>query len=126
MYNSMSTENFHKKHVLRSVATADVQDISICQVEGDTYSIRCSYLSGSDADGCGYILVSGMNGVENVTGHIERTSSGEEVDLDIAPFNKLLGFDLDSTGELNTISAVEDIMSCHSNSSKSNSCMESL
>ena len=36
------------------------------------YFIQCSYLSGSDVSGCVYVLVSGEEGVENVTGFIER------------------------------------------------------
>ena len=97
------------------IVTTDVQGISICRVEGNTYSIRCSYLSGSDADECGYILVSGMDGMENVTGRIE-TDEREEVlkDLEISSFSELLGFDLDSTEDLFITSAVRNIALCHS------------
>ena len=46
------------------------------------YFIQCSYLSGSDVSGCVYVLVSGEEGVENVTGFIERDSNG--VTLEVA------------------------------------------
>ena len=99
------------------VATADIQGISICQVEGNTYSIRCSYLSGSDADGCGYILVSGMGGVDNITGRIEMAEEEEVLmDLEISSFSELLGFDLDSTGDFFVTSAVTNIAACNRSS----------
>ena len=97
------------------VVTAYVQEISICRVEEDTYSIRCSYLSGSDADGCGYILVSGMDGVENTTGCIQMAEVEVLIDLEISSFSELLGFDLDSRGDLFVTSAVTNITSCDSN-----------
>ncbi len=44
-------------------------------VEDTTYSIQCSYISGSNASGCVFILVSGVEGVANITGILNRTSS---------------------------------------------------
>ena len=60
------------------LVTTNVQDIDISKKE-DTYFIQCIYLSGSDVSGCVYILMSGKEGVKNVTGFIERDSNGLEV-----------------------------------------------
>ena len=47
---------------------------------GDSsYSIQCSFIAGSDASGCGYVLV-GV-GVENITGVISQKST-ERLQLD--------------------------------------------
>ena len=97
------------------VVTTDVQDISLCRVEGDTYSIRCSYLSGSDAGGCGYILVSGVDVVENITGCIEMDEEEVLIDSEISSFSEILGFDLGSRGDLFITSALTNIASCDSN-----------
>ena len=55
--------------------TTDVQDIIISHIRGSNYFIQCSYITGSDARGCEYTLVSKVKGVENITGNIERTNS---------------------------------------------------
>ena len=47
----------------------------------NNYSIQCSYLNGSDVSGCVYVLVSGEEGVENVTGFIERDSNGVTIEV---------------------------------------------
>ena len=59
------------------LVTTDVQGVVFTRVlEEDTFSIQCNYLSGSDVSGCVYVLVSRVEGVENVTGFIERDSNG--------------------------------------------------
>ncbi len=55
--------------------TTDVEEVSFRLVENTTYSIQCSYISGSNARGCVFILVGGVDGVANITGIINRTSS---------------------------------------------------
>ena len=81
-------------------ATSNVQSVSICQVDSTQYSIQCSYLSSSDVSGCVYVLVSREEGVENVTGFIERDSN--EVTLEVAnigSYSEVLAYD-DSIGSL--------------------------
>jgi hypothetical protein len=57
------------------VVTTDVQDVTICQVNTTTYIISCVFLSGSDASGCNYTLMSEEG---SITGSIERSNSGGE------------------------------------------------
>ena len=97
-------------------ATTDVQNVSICLVSAATnnYSIQCDYLPGSDAKGCVYVLQSGQEGVENVTGTIERGSEyGATVQLlDVSVFDSLLAFDWEldgSPGELAIIGSSQGI-----------------
>ena len=75
-------------------ATSDVQSVSICQVDNTQYSIQCGYLNGSDVSGCVYVLVSGEEGVENVTGFIERDSNGVTLDVaNIGSYSEVLAYD---------------------------------
>ena len=62
------------------LVTTNVQDIVISK-EKDTYSIQCSYLSGSDVSGCVYVIVSREEGVENKTGFIKRDSNAEVANI---------------------------------------------
>ena len=83
-------------------ATSDVQSVSICQVDSTQYSIQCGYLSGSDVSGCVYVLVSlsGEEGVENVTGFIERDSNRVTLEVaNIGSYSEVLAYD-DSIGSL--------------------------
>ena len=82
------------------LATTKVQSVSICQVNNTHYSIQCNYLNGSDVSGCVYVLVSGEEGVENVTGFIERDSNGVTIEVaNIGCHSEVLAYD-DSTGSL--------------------------
>jgi hypothetical protein len=59
--------------------TTDVQDVTICRANTNTYIISCVYLSGSHVSGCNYMLVSREG---NITGSIERSNSkGETIVL---------------------------------------------
>lgn len=82
-----------------------MSNVTICQINSTTFSIQCSYLNGSDASGCVYVLVSGEEGVESVRGTIDRSNSaGEAIQLSsILDFDIVLAFDLE---EGNTISTV--------------------
>lgn len=52
----------------------------MCRAADAVYSIRCSYLEGSNAQGCMYILSSGSRNI--TTGFIERSSTeGAQVHL---------------------------------------------
>ena len=74
------------------VVTTDVQGVVFTTV-GDTYSIQCSYLSGSDVSGCVYVLVSREEGVENMTGFIERDSSGVILEVaNIGCYSEVLAY----------------------------------
>ena len=70
----------------------------------DIYSIQCSYLSGSDVNGCVYVLVSSEEGVENVTGFIERDSNGVTLEVaNIGCYCEVLAYDN------NTINQVQPV-----------------
>ena len=57
-------------------------------------------MNGSDVSGCVYILVSGEEGVRNVTGFIERDSNGVTLEVaNIGCYSEVLAYD-DSTGSL--------------------------
>ena len=77
------------------LVTTDVQGVVFTRVlEEDTFSIQCSYLSGSDVNGCGYVLVSRVEGVENVTGFIERDSNGVAREVaNIGCYSEVLAYD---------------------------------
>ena len=89
-------------------ATSDVQSVSICQVDNTQYSIQCGYLNGSDVSGCVYVLVSGEEGVENVTGFIERDSNGVTLDVaNIGSYSEVLAYD-DSIESLPVITSISN------------------
>ena len=76
------------------LVTTDVQSVVFTRVEENTYSIQCSYLSGSDISGCVYILVSREEGVENVTGFIEKDSNGVTLEVaNIGCYSEVLAYD---------------------------------
>ena len=82
------------------LGTSDVQKVNFTRIEGDTYSIQCSYLNGSDVNGCVYILVSREEGVENVTGFIERDSNGVTLEVaNIGCYSEVLAYDNDTITE---------------------------
>ena len=88
-----------------NVVTTDVQSVSVNKENDTTYSIRCSYISGSDASGCVFILVGGVEGVVNITGIMNRTSS--EGVLIVVPnigcYREVLAFDLESDSTTGTL-----------------------
>ena len=71
-----------------------------------TYSIMCSYIIDSDARGCVFILVGGVEGVANITGIINRTSSeGVLIEVsNISYYREVLAFDLESDSTLGDLS----------------------
>ena len=82
------------------VVTTDVQGVNFTRVDENIYFIQCSYLSGSDVSGCVYVLVSGEEGVENVTGFIERDSNGVTLEVaNIGCYSEVLAYD-NSSGSL--------------------------
>ena len=87
------------------LVTTNVQDIIISKEE-DTYFIQCSYLNGSDASGCVYILVSREEGMENVTGFIEREDNLEVAN--IGCYREVLAYD-NSTKFLPVNKSINDI-----------------
>ena len=83
-----------------------MQGVSICQVDTTHYSIQCSYLSGSDVSGCVYVLVSREEGVENVTGFIERDSNGVTLEVaNIGCYSEVLAYE-------NTINEILLVRTC--------------
>ncbi len=85
--------------------TTDVEQVSLCLVENCTYSIQCSYISGSNARGCVFILVSGVEGVINITGIINRISSeGVRIEVpNISSYREVLAFDLENDNTTGTL-----------------------
>ena len=86
--------------VIINIVTTDVQGVNFTRIDENIYFIQCSYLSGSDVSGCIYVLVSGEEGVENVTGFIERDSNGVTLEMaNIGCYSEVLAYD-DSIGSL--------------------------
>ena len=86
---------------MSSSVTTDVQDVSICQVEGtNNYSIKCSYVEGSDARGC---VVSIMV-LRNVTTTARSNSEGVTVELvNVTHYNEVVVYDWESDGTFGTL-----------------------
>ncbi len=82
-----------------------MERVSLCLVENTTYSIQCSYISGSNARGCVFILVGGVEGVANITGIINRTSSeGVRIEVpNIGCYREVLAFDVESDNTTGTL-----------------------
>ena len=77
---------------LAHIVTSDVQGATFCLVGDSSYSIQCNFIAGSDASGCGYVLV-GI-GVENITGVIFQTNT-EHVQLEkLSDYSILEVFDV--------------------------------
>ena len=84
-----------------SIVTTDVQGVVFARVDEDAYSIQCGYLSGSDVSGCVYVLVSMEEGVENVTGFIERDSNGVTLEVaNIGCYSEVLAYDRTTINEI--------------------------
>ena len=68
----------------------------MCRKEETIYSIQCSYIKGSNAQGCIYVLVGMVMG--NITGTIRRTSSeGNLVTIsNIGYYKEVLVYDWES------------------------------
>ena len=67
----------------------------------DIYFIQCSYLSGSDVNGCVYVLVGREEGVENVTGFIERDSNGVTLEVaNIGCYGEVIAYDNATINEI--------------------------
>ena len=82
------------------LVTTDVQGVNFTRIDENTYSIQCSYLNGSYISGCVYVLVSGEEGVENVTGFIERDINGVTLEVaNIGCYSEVLAYD-HGTGSL--------------------------
>lgn len=72
-------------------------------VRDNTYSIQCSYLYGSDVNGCGYVMVGVVNGVTELIGAIIRANTNE-VERNIANINcysAILAYELDQDNSIN-------------------------
>lgn len=105
-----------------------VQNVSICNLGNTSHSLQCTYLSGSDAIGCIYVLVSYVDGVRNITGYIDRSTSGiVTIDADLTPYSDVVAYALgleNIDAQLlfrANISAVKDTCSPVTTTSKKNS-----
>ena len=87
--------------------TTDVQNVRICQVEdSNSYLIQCGYVTGSDARGCSYCLLSDSQAKLN--GTIDRSNSGG-AGFDINSYSELLAYDWEIDNTTGTLSVREDI-----------------
>ena len=100
------------------IVTSDVQGVVFTQVGVDTYTIRCSYLSGSTVSGCAYILVSTQSRLEDVTGFIERDSQGVSIMIDnLGCYSEVMAHD-NTTGSLPVRASILTNETCHIYTSK--------
>ena len=76
--------------------TTDVQSISLCQLNENSFSVMCIFLTGSLARGCVYTLLS-ASGEENVTGRVERGKSSEGA-ADLRDYSEVILMDWESDG----------------------------
>ncbi len=88
-----------------TIATTDLEEVRLYLVKNTTYSIQCIYISGSNARGCVFILVGGVEGVANITGIVDRTSSeGVRIEVpNIGCYREVLAFDLESDNTTGTL-----------------------
>ena len=104
--------------MLHFVATSEVQAVTFTRERDNTYFIQCSYLNGSDAGGCVYVLVSRVEGVENITGSIDRDTSGESIVVaNLGCYSEVLAY-VNITGGLPTRASVNIDMECSITSGK--------
>ena len=77
--------------------TTDVQGVNLCQLNETSFSIMCTFLSGSSARGCFYTVVSTSND-RSISGCIERGNSSEGT-ADLSAYDEviLLAWDSDGT-----------------------------
>ena len=70
-----------------------------------SYKIQCVYLHDTNVTGCVYLLVSGVQGAENVTGVIERADSdGVTVELEsVGCHDKVFACPLDVVDNLTNL-----------------------
>ena len=76
--------------------TTDVQSASLCEINETSFSIMCTFLSGSTARGCFYTLVSTSND-GSVSGRIERGNSNEG-EADLSAYDEVILIDWESDG----------------------------
>ena len=77
--------------------------VIVCRREETIYSVQCSYINGSNAKGCVYVLVSMVVG--NITGTIKRTNSeGDLVTIsNIGCYKAVLAYDWESDNTTGTL-----------------------
>ena len=76
--------------------TTDVQGVSLCQLNETSFSIMCTFLTGSTARGCFYTLGSTSND-GSVSGRIERGNSSEGT-ADLSAYDEVILLAQDSNG----------------------------
>ena len=84
--------------IFNFLATAVVQNVTICQLNSTHYFIQCIYLTGADI-GCNYTLVAAEGGTKNRTGYISRSDGGIIQVDNIQMYRELVAHDL-SDGDL--------------------------
>ena len=88
----------------------------MCLVGNNIYFIRCSFISGSNAQGCFFVLKSLRENVENITGNVLRTDP-RGVQLTITNknfpqfFNEVLAYDFENDNTIGTVPITKSINS---------------
>ena len=79
--------------------------MTLSRMEGTTYIIQCTYITGSDAIGCIYTLLSTVEGVKRDSGFIKRTDSiGELMEIShICWYNELMAHDWERDNTTGTL-----------------------
>ena len=112
MSKPVEISEFHVAIVIASrlllinvVVTTDVQSVTVSRLERDTYSIQCNYITGSDAIGCVYTLVSNKKEVSDLSGTLKRTSlGGMVVEIpNVGCYREVLAYDLERDNTTGTL-----------------------
>jgi hypothetical protein len=76
------------------IVTTEVQAVILGVVDINVFSIQCVYLNNSTTEGCRYILVASVDGLNNITGTIDRSMSNEVVIkvMNIGCYGELLAY----------------------------------
>ena len=91
--------------------TTDVQGVSVCVVEGSTYSVQCSHIAGSsNTSGCSYVLVGVVEDTRNINGSIHMSSTVNEDVPNIKDYGRILVYDEGNVLVMN--GTLENIGSC--------------
>ena len=94
-----------------NTVTTDVQTVQLCQLRNNTYLIRCSFISGSVAQGCNFTLKSTRASVQNITGTIyRRNHRGVQSEIPtISSYNEVLAYDLEIDNTIGALPIRESI-----------------
>ena len=89
--------------------------MTVIEIKEKTYSVQCTYIKGSKARGCVYILVSGVEEIfKNISGIIRIDSSeGNNIIevFNIGCYREVLAYDLENNNDIGSLSVKGSINS---------------